>query len=99
MDTYDLEKDKSKYKDFKKNVINMYNVLSHSDIGDNLYTANSYLKNDYQVNNSPFDESVLNKQKAKIKDCITKLKLIIDTVSDKIDDINSDIDAANKENN
>ena len=88
---YELNRDKNKYKNLKYNLSKIYEILSSSDVRNDLLTAASVLQNNYTIdNNSKYSKSISN-----IKDSIDEnralLNSIIKDINAKINDIDKDI--------
>lgn len=90
--TYELTRKQNKYKNMRENVIKMINVLSHSDLIDNLNMAQVNLKNYYLVNGSPYKYEEIRKQKEEISNCILSLKSILNSIDIKLKNIKQDIE-------
>lgn len=88
---YELNRDKNKYKNLKYNLSKIYEILSSSDVRNDLLMAASVLQNNYTIdNNSKYSRSISN-----IKDSIDEnralLNNIIKDINAKINDIDKDI--------
>lgn len=92
--TYELMRKKNKYKNIRENVVNMINVLSNSNVNDNLTMVQTNLKNYYLVNDSACKLEEIKKQKQRISDCLTLLNSILKSINSKIYNINVDIQNA-----
>ncbi len=93
-DTYELIKETNKYKNIRENVIKMINVLSNSDVIDNLKMVQTGLKNYYLVNGSACKYKDVENQREKISDCLTLLKDVLNSIDSKLDNIKDDIEKA-----
>lgn len=94
MDSYELTRKLTKYKNMKENVSRMINVLSRSDVTNNLSTAAYALKNNYSVDNSPNKAKDLEAQKETIYELTRKLQNISYSIDNSIRKINTDISVA-----
>lgn len=97
--TYELTRKQNKYKSMRENVIKMINVLSSSDVIDNLSMAQSSVQNNYLVNGSACKYENIKRQKEKISSCISSLRNILKSIDSNIDDIKDDIEEAEEKEN
>lgn len=97
--TYELTRKKNKYKNMRENVIKMINVLSRSEVIDNLSIAQTSLKNHYLVNGSPCKYEEIRKQKERISNCLLVLRNILNSIDLKLNSIKKSIEIAESENN
>ncbi|MBQ9013549.1 MAG: hypothetical protein IJ094_08375 [Bacilli bacterium] len=95
--TYELTRKENNYKAMKENVTKMVNVLSNSDIIDNISMAKNGFKNYYVLNDTPVRQERLQKQKERISNCMNTLRSILNSVDSNLSDIKSDIEKAEKE--
>lgn len=91
---YELTRKENKYMIMKENVTKMINVLSNSDVIDNLTMAQSGLKNYYIVNDSPCKYENIKKQKERISNCLVVLRIVLKSIDLKLDSIRAAIRAA-----
>lgn len=93
---YELNRDKNKYNNLRNNLSKIYEILSSSDLKNDLSTAASVLQNNYTIdNNSKYSKPIVN-----IKDSIESysplLKNIINDLGFKVNDINKNIRELNQ---
>lgn len=97
--TYELTRKQNKYKLMRENVIKMINVLSSSNIIDDLTVAQSSLKNYYLINDMPCKFDDIKRQKEKISSCLATLKTILNKIDSKLKIIKSDLKEAEAKEN
>lgn len=88
---YELNRDKNKYKNLKNNLSRIYEILSSSDLRNDLSTAASVLQNNYTIDNNSKYSRPINNIKDSIDDSRVLLNNIIKDVNLKINNINKDI--------
>lgn len=88
---YELNKDKNKYKNLKNNLSIIYEILSSSDLRNDLSTAASVLQNNYVIDNNSKYSRPINNIKDSIDDSKSLLNNIIKDVNLKINNISKDI--------
>lgn len=88
---YELNRDKNKYKNLSNNLSKIYNILSSSDLSNDLSTAASVLQNNYTIDNNSKYAKPINNIKDSISDNKVALNTIIKDISIKINNINRDI--------
>lgn len=88
---YELNKDKNKYKNLKNNLSIIYEILSSSDLGNDLSTAASVLQNNYAIDNNSKYSRPINNIKDSIDTSKSLLNNIIKDVNLKINNISKDI--------
>ena len=88
---YELSKDKNKYKNLKNNLSIIYEILSSSDLRNDLSTAASVLQNNYVIDNNSKYSRPINNIKDSIDDSKSLLNNIIKDVNLKINNISKDI--------
>ncbi len=99
MDTYELSVKKNRYRTMKENVNKIIGVLSSNNIVDNIGMAEDSLSTYYRVNDTSPKSKALNAQKEKVRNALSKLYSISNSISNKINDINDDIEKAEAEGN
>ena len=99
MDTYELTVKKNRYRTMKENVNKVIGVLSSNNIIDNIDMAEDSLRTYYRVNETSPKSKVLNSQKERVRNALSKLYSISNSISNKINDINDDIEKAEAEGN
>lgn len=88
---YELNRDKNKYKNLRNNLSKIYDILSSSDLRDDLSAAASVLQNNYTIDNNSKYSRPINNIKDSINDNRMQLNNIIRDVDLKINNINKDI--------
>lgn len=88
---YELSKDKNKYKNLRNNLSIIYEILSSSDLRNDLSTAASVLQNNYVIDNNSKYSRPINNIKDSIDDSRSLLNNIIKDVNLKINNISKDI--------
>lgn len=88
---YELSKDKNKYKNLRNNLSIIYEILSSSDLRNDLSTAASVLQNNYVIDNNSKYSRPINNIKDSIDDSKSLLNNIIKDVNLKINNISKDI--------
>lgn len=92
---YELNRDKNKYKNLRNNLSKIYDILSSSDLRDDLSAAASVLQNNYTIDNNSKYSRPINNIKDSINDNRMQLNNIIRDVDLKINGINKDIKELN----
>lgn len=88
---YELSKDKNKYKNLRNNLSIIYEILSSSDLRNDLSTAAFVLQNNYVIDNNSKYSRPINNIKDSIDDSKSLLNNIIKDVNLKINNISKDI--------
>lgn len=66
-----------KYETMRDNLVRAYNILSKSEIQDNLATAVHTLKGNYTVNDTAFEATTINKVRDELSTCLNSLGQVL----------------------
>lgn len=94
MDTYELEKDKTKYSSMKEYVAKMKRILSNTTLEDKLTKAQRCLNNYYLVDGNPVEYTKLSNVKSALSSAYNKICIVKTAIDGKLDDIDDDIKKA-----
>lgn len=87
---YELNRDKSRYTSVKENLKQITNILSKSDLYDNLSDASRSIRNNFLLNDSSKDSKITS-IKNNIKSQKEILNSIYNSVNNKLKNINQQI--------
>lgn len=91
MELYELKRNKTRYQNMRENVVRMINILSSSNLSDQLFSSSRSLEENYLLNDNSVKSPELRAIKNSLDSDVTKLRNLLNSIDIKIRELNKKI--------